>query len=57
MEQYVWLGWLWVLLLVVHATVFYYIAAQLRRGKRYFQSIFFKIYLLHSVANYGVVAT
>lgn len=40
-----------------HVTVFFYIALQVFKKNPYFKSVFFKLYLLHSLAKYGVVGT
>src|SRR5688572_21532868 len=52
---YLWAGWLEAILLVFHTTVFNYIALQVYKKNPYYKSAFFKLYLLHSLANYGIV--
>lgn len=52
-----WTGWLWTILLVFHVTVLNYIALQRYKKNPYFNSVFFKLYLLYSLVNYGVVGT
>lgn len=53
--EYFWVGWLWAVLLVFHVTVTHYIALQVHKRNYFFKSVFFKLYLLHALANYGVV--
>ena len=53
--EYLYAGWLWAILLVFHGTVFNYIALQVYKKNPYFKSVFFKLYLLHSLASYSIV--